>query len=207
MGNQYICMGGKRRGVAPLLTASAALAALMWVDWLIEGGSLLGVPYPVSATAALGGNVVLTLASPRSKRALVAGFQKYLLNPPIRMLLRLGVPLGWSLLETRGRRTGLPRVVPVGNGLVGTQFWIVAEHGDRAAYVRNIRADPRVRVQLRRGLRVVWVTGTATVLDDDDPWARQRRIVGGRHPLRALNAMIVRVLGTRLLTVRIDLDA
>jgi hypothetical protein len=96
--------------------------------------------------------------------------------------------------------------VPVGNGLVGAQFWIIAEHGDQAAYVRNIRVDPRVRVLLRRGLRVGWVGGTATVLDDDDPWARQRRIVGRCHLLRALNAMIVRVLGTRLLTVRIDLD-
>jgi hypothetical protein len=43
------------------------------------------------------------------------------------------------------------------------------------------------------------------VLDDDDPWAR-RWLIGWRHPLRALNACIVRVLGTRLLTVHIDLD-
>jgi hypothetical protein len=44
------------------------------------------------------------------------------------------------------------------------------------------------------------------VLVDDDPWARQRWLIGWRHPLRALNACVVRVLGTRLLTVRIDLD-
>jgi len=30
---------------------------------------------------------------------------------------------GW--LETIGRKTGKPRRTPVGNGLVGKQFWIV----------------------------------------------------------------------------------
>jgi hypothetical protein len=46
--------------------------------------------------------------------------------------------------------------------------------------------------------------GIAEILPDDDALARQRRIVGW-HPLRALNAMNVRVLGTDLLTVRVQL--
>jgi hypothetical protein len=29
-------------------------------------------------------------------------------------------------------------------------FWIVAEHGRRANYVRNIEANPRVRVRVGR---------------------------------------------------------
>jgi hypothetical protein len=45
------------------------------------------------------------------------------------------------------------------------------------------------------------------VLPDDDPYARQRWLMGRRHPLRALNAMMVRVLGTCPVTVRIDLDS
>jgi deazaflavin-dependent oxidoreductase (nitroreductase family) len=190
----------------PLVVASAGLLALTVLDWTIEGGSLLGLPYPLWVAVALIGNVALTLYAPRCKRALVAGFQKHLLNPVVRTLLRLDLPLGWNLLETRGRRTGRPHVVPVGNGLVGTQFWIIAEHGAESAYVRNLRCDPRVRIRIRQGGRCAWVSGTATVLDDDDPWARQRWLIGWRHPLRALNACVVRVLGTQLLTVRIDLD-
>jgi hypothetical protein len=93
----------------------------------------------------------------------------------------------------------------VGNGLVGKTFWIVAEHGRHADYVRNIERDPRVRVKARRGLRAVWCAGTAQVLDDDDPYARQR-LLARWHPLRALNAVIVRVMGTDLLTIRIDFD-
>ena len=89
-----------------------------------------------------------------------------LLNP----LMRRGArgrarPRGWALLETTGRRSGQPRRVPVGNGLRGPHFWIVAEHGRHAHYVRNIEHDPRVRVKVGRR----WRTGTAHVLPDDDP--------------------------------------
>jgi hypothetical protein len=66
--------------------------------------------------------------------------------------------------------------------------------------VRNIRHDPHVRVRLRIGLRYLWMPGIATVLPDDDPLARQRRIIAW-HPLRALNAINVRALGADLLTV------
>jgi hypothetical protein len=61
-----------------------------------------------------------------------------------------------------------------------------------------------VRVKLRRGWRFTWVDGTAHLLPDDDPYARQRRI-SRWHPLRALNLAVVRIMGTNLLTIRIDL--
>jgi deazaflavin-dependent oxidoreductase (nitroreductase family) len=140
------------------------------------------------------------------KRRVIHALQKYLLNPPIKAGLRVGLaPPGYALLETTGRKSGQPRRTPVGNGLEGSTFWIVTEHGRRAGYVRNLEADPRVRVKLRRGLGYTWVSGTARVLTDDDPRARQRVISRG-HPLRALNAVAVRAMGTELLTVRIDLD-
>jgi deazaflavin-dependent oxidoreductase (nitroreductase family) len=53
--------------------------------------------------------------------------------------------------------------VPIGNGLRGDTFWIVTEHGYHADYVRNIRADPRVRVKVGR----TWFEGTAHILDED----------------------------------------
>jgi deazaflavin-dependent oxidoreductase (nitroreductase family) len=129
------------------------------------------------------------------KRQLATAFAKYVVNPWVRLALASGLVRGWALLETIGRKTGEPRRTPVGNGLEGDTFWIVAEHGRRAAYVRNIMANPRVRVRIGRR----WRTGTAHLMPDDDPRTRQRS-------MRKLNAAVVRALGTDLLTIRIDLD-
>jgi deazaflavin-dependent oxidoreductase (nitroreductase family) len=141
------------------------------------------------------------------KQTLVHTLQKYLLNPPIKILFALGVaPPGYALLETTGRKSGKPRRTPVGQGRVGGQFWIVAEHGMKAGYVLNIAHKPRVRLKLRDGLRVRWHTGTAHLLRDDDPRERQRWLAS-QVPGSARNAAAVRLFGTQLLTVRIDLDA
>lgn len=88
----------------------------------------------------------------------------------------------------------------------GGQFWLVAEHGMQAGYVRNIASNPRVRLKLRDGLRNRWYTGTAHLLPDDDPRERQRWLAGQVRG-SASNAAAVRLFGTQLLTVRIDLDA
>jgi hypothetical protein len=45
---------------------------------------------------------------------------------------------------------------------------------------------------------------SATVCPHDDPLARQRQIIAW-HPLRALNAITVRVFGADLLTVHVQL--
>ncbi len=102
-----------------------------------------------------------------------------------------------TLLETTGRVSGLPRRTPVGGRRVGDSFWLVSEFGERSQYIRNIRADPRVRVRLRGR----WYTGTAHVLPDDDPIARLRR-------LPRLNGLAVRAMGVGAghLTVRVDLE-
>ncbi len=120
-----------------------------------------------------------------------------LLNPFMRRALEAGlIPRGWALLETTGRRSGARRRVPVGDGLRGEQFWIVAEHGHSADYVRNIERDPRVRVKVGRR----WYTGTAHVLVDDDPRERLRWLK------RPLNDVGLRVMASEMLVVRVDLD-
>jgi len=142
----------------------------------------------------------------RMKYRLIHILQKYLLNPPIKLLLALGLaPPGYVLLETVGRKTGKARRTPVGDGRVGDQFWIVAEHGVKAGYVRNIARNSRVRVKIREGFRMRWHAGTACLLAEDDACERQRWLA--QHaPHSAGNARAVRFFGTELLTVRIDLD-
>ncbi|MGA2469071.1 MAG: nitroreductase/quinone reductase family protein [Solirubrobacteraceae bacterium] len=131
------------------------------------------------------------------RRRAVRWFQRRVVNPFSRTMIRAGLAPGQAILETTGRRSGKPRPVPVGNGLdaEGRTFWLVTEFGRSAQYVRNIEADPHVRVLARRR----WRTGVATILSGDDARARQRS-------LGKLNAAVVRAVGTELLTVRIDLD-
>jgi deazaflavin-dependent oxidoreductase (nitroreductase family) len=120
-----------------------------------------------------------------------------LVNPVVRRAVDRGLGSGSvALLETTGRKSGLPRRVPVGNGLRGSHFWIVTEHGRDADYVKNIERDPRVRVKVGRR----WHEGTAHLLPDDDVAARFRFL---RRPV---NDTLVRVVGTEKLTIRVDLD-
>ncbi|MET9558864.1 MULTISPECIES: nitroreductase/quinone reductase family protein [Streptomyces] len=122
------------------------------------------------------------------KFRVVTAVQRYVANPLSRRL-----PFQ-TLVETTGRTSGLPRRTPVGGRRVGREFWFVSEYGERSQYVRNIRADPKVRVRV--GGR--WHHGTAQLLPDDDPRARLTS-------LPRMNSTAVRLFGTNLLTVRVDL--
>jgi len=101
-----------------------------------------------------------------------------------------------TLLETTGRKSGEPRRTPIGGKLDGRIFWLVSEFGDRSQYVRNIQADPRVRVRVRGR----WHSGTAVPLPDDDAKARLAA-------LPRMNSAAVRAMGDNLLTIRVDLDS
>ena len=120
-----------------------------------------------------------------------------IVNPLVRRLLEAGLPSGGTaLLETTGRKSGQPRRTPVGNGLRGHEFWIVTEHGRHSAYVKNIEANPRVRVKVGRA----WFHGTAHILEDDDPYQRLRWLK------RPANDSMLRLVGTEHLVIRVDLD-
>ena len=147
-------------------------------------------------TARAGDPAAPSAAARRAKRRVFRTVTNRVVNPVVRPLIERGaLDPAWALLETRGRLSGEPRVVPLGNGLRGDTFWIVTEHGRRAHYVRNIEADPRVRVKV--GGR--WRTGTAHVTDDD-PYERLRRL---RRPV---NDALLLAVGTEQLVVRVDLD-
>jgi len=123
-------------------------------------------------------------------RQLVHHIQRLLVDPVVRQL-------SVTLLETTGRKNGQPRHNGVGGRVVNNQFWMVSEHGQYSDYVRNIRANPAVRVRIRGR----WRTGTAHLLPDDDPLQRL-----GELKLLGLHSALVRLMGSDLLTIRVDLD-
>jgi deazaflavin-dependent oxidoreductase (nitroreductase family) len=92
--------------------------------------------------------------------------QKRVANPLMRRL-----PIQ-TLLETTGRKSGEARRTPLGGSKIGNEFWFVSEFGEKSQYVKNIKANPNVRVRLRGR----WYNGTAHLVPDDDPQERLRSL-------------------------------
>lgn len=133
------------------------------------------------------------MTSTTVKKRRVNWYHRHLANPLMRRLV--GYLPGQALLETTGRRTGRLRKTPIGGRVIDGSFWLVSNHGLGSAYVRNIEANPLVRLQIRGR----WRAGTAHLLPADDAHARLRG-------LPRFNSWNVRMLGTDLLTIRIDLN-
>ena len=95
------------------------------------------------------------------KRQVVHRVQRLVVNP-------LGRKLPVTMLETTGRKSGQPRLTAVGGRVVDNQFWLVSEHGEHSDYVRNLKANPAVRVRIDGE----WRTGTAHLMPEDDPLRR-----------------------------------
>lgn len=136
-------------------------------------------------------------------KRLTKTLDRYVFNGVVNVGAALGIqPFGIVIVETIGRRSGKRRRTPVGGRLdEGGRVWVVAEHGRKADYVRNVEANPRVRVKAKRR----WRTGTARLLLEDDWRARLRTMGDGRPGLR-MTLVLTRKLATEPLTVRIDLD-
>src|ERR671930_398173 len=98
-----------------LVVGTLAAVAVVWALYAIDPGRSL-LPAIVQ-TAVYVGLFVLTARSRRIKVLLVRTIQRWVINPLMRLLLAIGInPLGLAILETRGRTSGKPRRVPVGNG-------------------------------------------------------------------------------------------
>jgi deazaflavin-dependent oxidoreductase (nitroreductase family) len=128
-----------------------------------------------------------------AKRRRVRALQRYVLNPPLKLVVWAGLLPGYALVETRGRRSGGRRRTVVGMRIDGDTGWVVAEHGRHAGYVRNMEAYPEVRVRVRR----TWRAARARIVADDDVDARLAAF--GR-----LHGAAVRRFGTELTTIRFD---
>jgi deazaflavin-dependent oxidoreductase (nitroreductase family) len=122
------------------------------------------------------------------KRRIVHTVQRLVVNP-------LGRRSPMTMLETTGRKSGQPRRTAIGGRVIGNQFWMVSEHGEHSHYVLNIKANPAVRLRIHGQ----WRTGTAHLLPEDDAKERLRSLPG-------FNSALVRLMGSDLLTIRVDLD-
>jgi deazaflavin-dependent oxidoreductase (nitroreductase family) len=119
---------------------------------------------------------------------------RYLLNPAVKGLSRLGVRTAMATeLETIGRKTGQARRVPVSAQFDDTGAWLISQHGTRSGWGRNIADEPNIR--LRQGNQ--WRAGVATFRPDDDVVARGRKF--GR-----IGAKMVKALETTPVSVRIQ---
>lgn len=126
------------------------------------------------------------------KRRRVNRFHRWVANPVMRRVA--GYLPGQALLETIGRKSGRPRRTPIGGRRTGTEYWLVADHGRRSQYVRNLEANPEVRIQIHGR----WHDGIAQTVPGDNTAERLRK-------LPRFNSMLVRALGTDVLSVRVTL--
>ena len=82
------------------------------------------------------------------------------LTNPLALRFAAGIAPWWVILETTGRRSGQPRRVPLAMGPASDDtIWLIAVHGEHASFVKNLTADPQVRVKLRGR----WLSGRASV--------------------------------------------
>jgi deazaflavin-dependent oxidoreductase (nitroreductase family) len=78
-------------------------------------------------------------------------------------------------LTTTGRKTGLPREIEISFVEFDARLYILAEHGYKAHWVRNILANPQVHVRIGNQQ---W-QGTARVLaphNDADTYLKVREL-------------------------------
>jgi deazaflavin-dependent oxidoreductase (nitroreductase family) len=133
-------------------------------------------------------------ARAEQKRRRVRLLQRYVLNPPMKLMAWAGLVPGQVLVETSGRRSGKRRRNVVGMHISDGVGWVVAEHGHHAGYVRNLDANPEVRVRVGRR----WRAARAQIVADDDAQARLETFGRRSH------AAAIRRFGTEPTTVRFD---
>lgn len=100
------------------------------------------------------------------------------------------VPRGVGVLTTIGRKSGSPRVTYVKAVRDGNRVYLAAITGRHTLWVKNIQADPRVRIRLTGGT----YAGKARPIGPDDPMyeAARERFCGVVHPFDYVENMFHR---------------
>jgi deazaflavin-dependent oxidoreductase (nitroreductase family) len=124
---------------------------------------------------------------PLQRRLIVAWWR--IANPPTRLLA--GIAPWWVLLETTGNKTGRVRRTPLASGpRDGDDMWLIAVHGRRSGWVRNLEASPSVRLR-HRGR---WRAGTASTHPIDAvPLERFNAYARSGPKLIGMDPLLVRI--------------
>jgi deazaflavin-dependent oxidoreductase (nitroreductase family) len=128
----------------------------------------------------------------RSRR--VVAMRMWRVINPVALRFAAGLAPWWVILETTGRRSGRPRRVPLARGPSDERtVWLIAVHGPHAAFVKNLVAEPEVRVKIRGR----WLRGRAHLQPLDPERLSQFNLYARGGP---------RTMGIDPALVRIDLD-
>ncbi|HEX8053229.1 MAG TPA: nitroreductase family deazaflavin-dependent oxidoreductase [Thermoleophilaceae bacterium] len=83
----------------------------------------------------------------------------------------------YCYLTTTGRVSGEPREIEIWFALNGPTLYLLAGGRERANWVRNLRAEPRVSVRIG----AVTAAAAARVVEDPEEDALARRLVHGKY--------------------------
>jgi deazaflavin-dependent oxidoreductase (nitroreductase family) len=102
-----------------------------------------------------------------------------------------GIAPWWVVIETTGRKSGKPRQAPLARGpMDGNVTWLIAVHGRHAGFVRNLEADPNVRLRLRGR----WRAGLATSQPMDPAVVKRFSRYGQMGPMTlGMDPLLVRI--------------
>lgn len=81
------------------------------------------------------------------------------------------------LLQTTGRTTGRPRTIEIWFATDGERVYLLAGGRHHAHWVRNLIANPRVRVRIGG----VTLAGTARVIEGEEREGLARRMLGAKY--------------------------
>ena len=92
------------------------------------------------------------------------------------------IPQEWAhepfcYVTTAGRRTGAEHRIEIWFGLAEGSLYLLAEGRDKADWVRNMRADPRVTVEMKGRT----FSATARQVSDEAEADRARRMLAAKY--------------------------
>ncbi len=97
-------------------------------------------------------------------------------------------------LTTTGRRSGQPREIEIWFTRHEGRYYLIAEHGDKANWVQNLRANPQVHIRvagssMEATARVMDAKAEPSAMETDSGALREevrlgRRSDRGDHPRR-----------------------
>lgn len=106
--------------------------------------------------------------------------------------------VGECSLITTGRSTGRPHEIPIWFAAVADRVFMLAGGREKAHWVRNLQADPVVRVRIRG--RTFEGHGRAVEGDADDPVVREA--IAAKYGTRWLTRWLREALPVRIDLVR-----